>query len=375
MRELPKTNILEDFYLWFNFEEKEEYYATPLYLYNVERKRIDPNNETRLSLKLEKDISKTKPSKKKEIIRHPSTIYVHYTESIGAILINFLNADFTTYETAYNTFFYAYGYELLKEYTPYQYNKNSDFIDDKTFREIIKDIYDTSCDKLIEWQESFRKCVDFVYNLNGNEDFKDEENKLVKFIAYIVKDRELYTYSQNIEIIVDTYINVHNKYHNESLTTLINRVKDKEQELELHNVYTSNSLTTMCFIVLDQIVRHENLQIKTCLNCGRYFIPGYRQNEIYCDLVNVDQSPTCREKGANEQYKKNLENNQTQALYRRIYRQKFMIAQRNKDNKIIQKEFDQWKREAKEKVNKLKKGKLAEDEVYEWLIESKNQEV
>ena len=40
-----------------------------------------------------------------------------------------------------------------------------------------------------------------------------------------------------------------------------------------------------------------------------------------------------KEKGANEQYKKNLENNETQALYRRIYRQKFMIAQRNKDSK------------------------------------------
>ena len=43
MRELPRTNILEDFYLWFNFEEKEEYYATPLYLYNVIRERIDPD--------------------------------------------------------------------------------------------------------------------------------------------------------------------------------------------------------------------------------------------------------------------------------------------------------------------------------------------
>lgn len=371
MKELPSTSILEDFYLWFNFEEKEEYYATPLYLYNVERKRIDPNNETRLALKLKKDISKTKSSKKKEIIRHPSTIYVHYVESIGAILINFLNADFTTYETAYNTFFYAYGYELLKEYTPYKYNENADYIDDITFREIIKDIFDTGSDKLIEWQENFRKCVDFVYNLNGNEKLIDEENKLAKFIAYIIKNRDFYTYSQNIEIIVDTYINAHNKYHNKSLEYLIDRIKSKEKELELHNVYTSNNLTTMCFIILDQIVRHENLQIKTCLNCGRYFIPGYRQNEIYCDLANVDQSPTCKEKGANEQYKKNLENNQTQALYRRIYRQKFMIAQRNKNNKIIQKEFEQWKKEAKEKVNKMKKGKLTEDEVYKWLVESK----
>ena len=38
MRELPRGTIEEGFYLWFNFEEKEEYYATPLYLYNVNRK-------------------------------------------------------------------------------------------------------------------------------------------------------------------------------------------------------------------------------------------------------------------------------------------------------------------------------------------------
>ena len=65
MKELPHGAIEDGFYLWFNFEEKEEYYATPLYLYNVNRKRIDKNVETRLCLELEKDISKTKTNKKK----------------------------------------------------------------------------------------------------------------------------------------------------------------------------------------------------------------------------------------------------------------------------------------------------------------------
>ena len=295
MRELPRGTIEEGFYLWFNFEEKEEYYATPLYLYNVNRKRIDKNIETRLCLELEKDISKTKLNKKKEIARQPATIYIHYVENLGAILINFLNADFTTYETAYNTFFYAYGYELIKEYVPYQYTKNNEFIDDIEFRKIIKDIYDTSSDRLIEWQENFKKCVDFVYNLNGNEDLK-EENKLSKFIAFTIKDSDFYTYSQGIEVITDNYINIHNKHHYDTLEKLIKEIDNKNQELELHNVYTSNNLTSICFMVLDQIVRHENLQIKTCLNCGRYFIPTYRQNEIYCDLANVDKNPTCREK-------------------------------------------------------------------------------
>ena len=59
------------------------------------------------------------------------------------------------------------------------------------FRKIIKDIFDTGSDLFIEWQDNFRKCVDFVYNLNGNEEFKKtEENKLAKFIAYTTRDKD-----------------------------------------------------------------------------------------------------------------------------------------------------------------------------------------
>ena len=112
MKELPSHLVSEDFYIWFNIKEKEEYYSTPLYLYNVLRKYTDKENdeekkrdETRVYLKLEKDISKTKLNRKKEIIKHPSTIYIHYAESIGILLINFLNADFSSFASAYNTFF------------------------------------------------------------------------------------------------------------------------------------------------------------------------------------------------------------------------------------------------------------------------------
>ena len=66
MRELPHANISEDFYMWFDLEEKKEYYATPLYLYQVKRDRINPSDETKLYLKLKKDISKVKTGKDKE---------------------------------------------------------------------------------------------------------------------------------------------------------------------------------------------------------------------------------------------------------------------------------------------------------------------
>lgn len=370
MRELPRVRVTEDFYMWFNFEEKEEYYATPLYLYNVNRKRIDENDETRLSLTLEKDIAKTKINKKKEIIRQPATIYIHYVESIGSLLINFLNADFSSYESAYNTFFYAYGYELIKEYVPYAYTKNDEHITDVEFRKIIEDIYNTSEYDLKEWQDNFRRCVDFVYNLNGNEALK-EHSPYSKFIAYTIKDNDIYTYSQDVEVILDNYINIHNYNHGKSMEDLIKDINEKNPKLELHNVYTSTKLTSMCFTILDQIVRQENLQIKTCLNCGRYFIPTFRQNEIYCNLKNVDGTPTCRDKGASESYKKNLENTPALLLYRRTYQQKVMNVYRNKENKQLKKDFDKWKKEAQARIKLFKQGKLDEDTLYNWMIENK----
>ena len=369
MRELPGHLVLEDFYIWFNIKEKEEYYATPLYLYNVLRNE-KKDDETRLYLELEKDISKTKLNKKKEIIKQPSTIYIHYAESIGSLLINFLNADFSSYETAYNTFFYAYGFELIKEYTPYLYMKNDEHITDNEFRKLLEDIYNASVNDLIEWQNNFRKCVDFVYNLNGNDELK-EHSPYSKFVAYTIRNSDIYTYSQDVEIILDNYINIHNRHHNETMESLIKEVEDRNPNLELHNVYTSNKLTSICFTILDQLVRQENLPIKVCQNCGRYFIPTFRQNEIYCDLPNVDKSATCREKGASETYKKSLESSPALLLYRRTYQQKVMAVYRNKENKQLKKEFEKWKKEAQMKIKLFKAGKLEEDVLLKWLEENK----
>ena len=221
------------------------------------------------------------------------------------LLINFLNADFSSFESAYNTFFYAYGFELIKEYTPYIYSKTDEFITDIEFMKMLEDIYNASLDDLLEWQGNFKKCVDFVYNLNGNEELK-EYNTYSKFVAYTIKHNELYTYSQDVEVILDNYINIHNHKHTESMEDLIKGIENKDPNLELHNVYTSTKLRSICFTILDQLGRQDNLPIKTCQICGRYFIPTFRQNEIYCDLKNVDGSSTCRDKGASETYKKVL---------------------------------------------------------------------
>ena len=57
--------------------------------------------------------------------------------------------------------------------------------------------------------------------------------------------------------------------------------------------------------------------------------------------------------------------------YRRTYQQKFMQVRKDKENTKLVKDFDKWKKQAKEKINDMKKGKLTENEVYEWIIKNK----
>ena len=182
---------------------------------------------------------------------------------------------------------------------------------------------------------------------------------------------DIYTFSQDVEVILDNYINIHNRHRNESIEHLMKGIEDKDPNLELYNVYTSTKLRSICFTILDQLVRQENLPIKTCQICGRYFIPTFRQNEIYCDLPNVDGSATCREKGATINYKKNLESVPALGLYRKMYQQKVMVVYRNKEDRKIKKDFDKWKKEAQAKIKLFKQGKLDEDALYKWMEENK----
>ena len=86
---------------------------------------------------------------------------------------------------------------------------------------------------------------------------------------------------------------------------------------------------------------------------------------IYCDYPKAN-GKTCREQGAVQAYNERLKQNKAFAEYRRLYQLKSMAVGRNKDNKQMKKDFDKWKKDAKDRVNKLKHGVLTEDEVYEW---------
>ena len=359
MRELPQHRFFKGFYIWFDKEKKEEYYGTSLYLHNVDQKIDYDKRQVKLVLK------KTKF----DGLKYPGLLYFPYTESFGMMLMRFLNADFSSFEKSYKTFFYAYGFELLKEYVPYKELEET-YETEKKMLEVMKKVFEDSKYELYEMQENFRQCVNQVYNLNGEKGFEDASANS-KFIANIIKHKsDVYRYSNKIEVILDSYSSKDDDYSSVSYENIVNKLEDGELSIKKHNVYTSERLSNILYVILEQIVQVPNLPIKQCQNCGKYFIPSSRQDEVYCEFPD-EKGKNCKEKGALQTYKKNLESIPALLEYRRSYQKKIMIVSRNKENKELKKEFDKWKKEAQEKIKLFKQGKLEEDVLYNWMIENK----
>ena len=359
MRELPQHRFFEGFYIWFDKDRKEEYYGTSLYLHNVDQKIDYDKRQVKLVLK------KTKF----DGLKYPGLLYFPYTESFGMMLMRFLNADFSSFEKSYKTFFYAYGFELLKEYIPYKELEET-YKTEKQMLEVMKKVYEDSKYELYEMQENFRKCVNQVYNLNGEKGF-EEASANSKFIANIIKHKsDIYRYSNKIEVILDSYSSKDDDYSSVSYDNIVKKLENRELSIKKHNVYTSGRLSNILYVILEQIVQVPNLPIKQCQNCGKYFIPSSRQDEVYCEFPD-EKGKTCKEKGAIQTYKKNLESIPALLEYRRSYQKKIMIVSRNKENKELKKEFDKWKKEAQEKIKLFKQGKLEEETLYNWMIENK----
>ena len=360
MKELPAHNFFEGFYIWFDKDKKVEYYSTPLYLYNA---NFRPNNDERFSEVYIKECDF-------DGLKYPANLYFPYRESLGLMLTRFLNIDFNDFDAAYKMFFFAYGFEYIKDYAGLkELDKNYEKEDD--LLEVMIKTFENAKYRLIDLQHDFRDAVDRIYNLNGYNELPSLSAN-AKFIASIVKHTsELWDCCYSTEVFLDNYSEKEETYQDENYYDLAKKIDSGEITVRKHHVYTSKKLSNIFYLILEQVVQVPNMPIKKCANCGKYFIPANRQDEIYCDFPD-DMGRTCKEKGAGLTYKKTLETIPALLEYRRTYQKRIMIVSRNRDNPKLKKAFDKWKQKAQDKIKDYKSGKISEETLYKWMIANKD---
>ena len=374
---LPDTKHFDDFYIWFNKDKKEEYYSTSLYFYKADFSFDYNNKEKNEHSNGLNNSGGSRHIKWKETegtdrgLKHPATLYFPFVERLGLMLLRFLNADLSTYESAYKDFFYAYGFEILKDLDEdYKFELKSNYGDDNTYLKETKKIYDNLKEQIINVQENIKNAVDYIYNINGNEDLKPFTYSQ-RYAVYLIKRiGKLYSYIKNDEVITDNYSNKYNELAYISEIDLLKRLKQDGMLISMVNTHKSNDISSICYAILEELSKTDNYPIKICQNCGMYFIPSFRLDEIYCDYPKTN-GKTCRDQGAILSYNKRLQEKNPYTEYRKLYQQKFGVVNKNKGNKKLKEEFDIWKKQAKSQIFKWKHGELTDNEIYNWLEENK----
>ena len=85
---------------------------------------------------------------------------------------------------------------------------------------------------------------------------------------------------------------------------LLLKIRENEKILDVSQIYMSNNLVGIVFATLKEMFK-DSIIVKKCINCGMYFIPNARIDELYCDYPK-GKGKTCRELGAISTYTERL---------------------------------------------------------------------
>ena len=194
------------------------------------------------------------------------------------------------------------------------------------------------------------KSEDEEYNSILNN-LEDTQKNIIRLIDTLFIKKEFY------KIVFDR-INVTNVGYR-----IIYNTKSKGFE----EIYEINDIYTFCIFSIVKLLQNGT-NIKKCENCGKYFVPLSREDEVYCDNI-FSNGRTCKQVG----YENKIKNDDILKEYRRVYKNKNAIKNRNKHSPKAEERWQSWKIKAKNKLKECQKGHITLDEFKEWLKKTKEE--
>jgi len=130
--------------------------------------------------------------------------------------------------------------------------------------------------------------------------------------------------------------------------------------VELYEVDTIKDLLRFEFVKMIE----QDIFIKKCKNCERFFIPKRRADAEYCDRIYGDSQRRCSEIGATLRYERKVAGNPILEAYSKAYKR---FNSRTRAKKMTQVEFLAWSEQARKLRDECMAGTLSFDEFAEWL--------
>lgn len=288
----------------------------------------------------------------------------HEELKLGVQLCDFINTDFSSYE---------HMKRFIEQYSPctiaelgnipiYKFYKDSDYDD------LINKLIDKTSKKLSKIQKGFIKDIEYIYNLNELEELN---NMSPAQRLYILRERE--QKAKVFEIYEESKINLSLNNFGDFTKFSITNEEDaqeiakvvKTENLLPYNYLCKNIIPTFVIELLE-LTTIENIEIKRCKNCGKFFVPENRSDELYCSNI-FENGKTCKEVGPFKVKQKLMEENNDLKVYRNVYQKLLLRTRRNPMNDEYEKEFIEFKKKNAELKEKVNNGELTQEQYMEWL--------
>lgn len=388
-------------YFLLDFTNKEENISTNFF--KIESFIYKPNSISNFQPILTSDKFKTSKEYHEYLFENDihdiEDRYVQESHSfrnpLGNFLFDFLNANVID-KIFIKKLLFKYGIAALTDpvgksfsedfnlfYEDPRASKNDDSIDIDYFQSKMSAGIKNIMDSYIVLQKALRDVIDFSYNIN-EEKYLNGLTPTQRYYIYVHSYKEdsymeLFKYLTDVSFSqefdfseYDKSINESNFNSPEAFAKYIKNECKKNQNFQIKNyMYSFSSLLSAYYFCVLYFVEN-NIPIKTCKNCGRYFIPENRVSSVYCNRI-FENNKTCKEVGANNAYKEKLKKDEINLLYRKTLSAKKMLANRNPDIPMYLEKYEAWKSEANQYKKNIKSGKKTEEEFKQWLENTKKQ--
>ena len=388
-------------YFLLDFTNKEENISTNFF--KIESFIYKPNSISNFQPILTSDNFKTSKEYHEYLFKNDihdiEERYVQESHSfrnpLGNFLFDFLNAN-SIDKIFIKKLLFKYGIAALTDpvgksfsedfnlfYEDPRASKNDDSIDIDYFQSKmsagIKDIMDS----YIVLQKALRDVINFSYNIN-EEKYLNGLTPTQRYYIYVHSYKEdsymdLFKYLTDVSFSqefdfseYDKSIKESNFNSPESLSKYIKNECKKNKNFQIKNyMYSFSSLLSAYYFCVLYFVEN-NIPIKICKNCSKYFIPENRVSSVYCNRI-FENNKTCKEVGANNAYKEKLKKDEINLLYRKTLSAKKMLANRNPDIPMYLEKYEAWKSEANKYKQDIKSGKKTQEQFKQWLGNTKKQ--
>lgn len=284
--------------------------------------------------------------------------------NIGEQLCDFLNTDFEN-PNSFKTLIKKYGINFFLNLTDIKY---SDF-------PVPAEEYEKSLDTLINdhkyifslFRQDLILDIEYIFNMNNLEEIKDL-TPLQRFQVMANSDFR----SKSLDKIDNNKVKI-NLSAFEILRDYSNYpMRQDETQRIVSKANVSSSYFIECTDIIQALlielleIAKLNIEIKKCRNCGKFFVPDKRSDEIYCSNI-YENGKTCKEIGHFKVQQKLIQENDDLRIYRNVYQKLLLRTRRNPSNTKYAREFEIFKDDNNKWKENISKGISTEKEYIEWL--------